>query len=123
VATLLEQLRQLEVELHHPGTRCSGKRLEELLHPSFREVGRSGTEYTRATVIQHLLSQAVQPTVESTSFEVTVLANGCALLTYRSWNCGADGAARHCALRSSIWLRSATGWQLLYHQGTPCPAA
>jgi len=39
---LLELLRGLEVELHHPGTRCSRARLDELLHPDFDEVGRSG---------------------------------------------------------------------------------
>jgi hypothetical protein len=127
VTTLLQELQQLEVELHHPGLRCSQQRIEQLLHPQFREVGRSGTQYTRATVIAHLLSQAVQPTVRPTvqsgGFQATLLAEGCALLTYRSWHRAADGSTSLCALRSSIWLRGATGWQVLYHQGTPCSSA
>jgi hypothetical protein len=120
---LLEELQRLEVELHHPGVRCSRERLEELLLPQFWEVGRSGTQYTKATVVHYLLSQTVQPVVESSDFQVTLLAEGCALLTYRSWHREPGGSASNCALRSSVWLQSAAGWQLLYHQGTPCPGA
>jgi hypothetical protein len=122
LATLLEQLRGLEVELHHPGAACTLARLEALLHPDFREVGRSGTAYLRATVIHHLLSVDVRPAIESADFGLRVLAEDAALLTYRSWQRDTDGTQSHCALRSSVWHRSAAGWQLRYHQGTPCRA-
>jgi hypothetical protein len=115
---LLHLLQTLEAELHHPGTRCSRERLEQLLHPQFHEVGRSGRPYTRETVIGYLASLTVQPAVESDHYAVTALAEGCALLTYRSALRLADGTRTDHALRSSVWLRSGQRWQLVYHQGT-----
>jgi hypothetical protein len=57
VRSLREELRTLEIELHHPGTRCSRGRLERLLHPDFHEVGRSGRRYGRETVIVFLSTE------------------------------------------------------------------
>jgi hypothetical protein len=119
MSELLAQLQALEAELHHPGVRCSRQRLEQLLHSGFHEVGRSGRRYTRETVINFLAAQASAPTVEATDYALTPLTEGCALLTYRSALRDADGTLREHALRSSVWLRSSVGWQLLYHQGTP----
>jgi hypothetical protein len=116
---LLDQLRALEVELHHPGVRCSKARLEQLLHPQFHEVGRSGRKYDRVTIIRFLGEQATPPNVEPQNFAVHLLAPGCALLTYESAHRTAAGGLENAALRSSIWLQTEAGWQLLYHQGTP----
>jgi hypothetical protein len=116
---LLHELQALEIELHHPGTRCLRHRLEQLLHPGFHEVGRSGRRYDRGTGVNFLLAQSVQPAVESSEFQLTLLAAGVALLTYRSCHHSADGTVVNHALRSSIWLRTDAGWQLRYHQGTP----
>jgi len=120
---LLAELQALEVELHHPGVRCSATRLEQLLHPAFHEVGRSGRSYDRATVIGFLGAQAEPPAVQSTGFGVALLAEGCALLTYRSSQVQAGGTLTNPALRSSLWLRADAGWQLRYHQGTPAEPA
>ena len=118
---LLTHLQSLEAELHHPGVRCSRQRLEELLHPEFHEVGRSGRQYTRETVIRYLAAQETQPRVLASEYAVRVLADGVALLTYRSAHQEQDGKLALRALRSSVWLRTQAGWQLLYHQGTPEP--
>jgi hypothetical protein len=122
---LLTTLRALEVELHHPGTGCSRQRLEQLLHPDFHEVGRSGRAYTRETVIAFLAAQARPPQVVSDSFAVALLAPGVALLTYRSAELapGVGSGPVHHALRSSLWLHTPAGWQLRHHQGTPAAAA
>jgi len=117
--TLLVELQALEVELHHPGVRCSATRLEQLLHPAFHEVGRSGRAYDRPTVLRFLGAQTEQPDVASTGFEVAMLAPGCALLTYRSSQVQADGKLSNPTLRSSLWMQTEAGWQLRYHQGTP----
>jgi len=119
VSTLLPILEAVEVELHHPGVRCSRERLEELLHPDFHEVGRSGRQYTRATVISFLRSQQEQPDIVSESFSVYEPAPGVALLTYRSAHRLPDGNHSNHTLRSSLWLLTSDGWQLRYHQGTP----
>lgn len=117
---LLHTLRALEAELHHPGARCTRERLEALLHADFHEIGRSGRAYDRQTVIDFLLPQtAATQRVEAFDYRVFPLAEDAALLTYRSHHVGADGKIGHAARRSSVWRRTACGWQLFYHQGTP----
>ncbi len=118
---LLVELQALEIELHHPGVRCSSQRLEQLLHPQFHEVGRSGRRYDRDTIVKFLGAQKTQPQVEPRNFAAHLLAEGCALLTYESAHRAADGTLQHHALRSSVWLRAPgpASWQLFYHQGTP----
>ncbi len=117
--SLLSELQMLEVELHHPGVRCSRERLEQLLHPEFHEVGRSGRAYDRSTIVNYLATQQAHPVVASDAFAVTELAPGVALLTYRSAHIEADNKLVNHTLRSSVWLRTTVGWQLRYHQGTP----
>jgi hypothetical protein len=112
-------LQALEVELHHPGVRCSRGRLEFLLHPDFHEVGRSGRAYSRDTVIHFLVSQEQHARVQSERFLVAALGSEIALLTYRSAHLLQDGSLTDHTLRSSLWSRSEVGWQLRFHQGTP----
>jgi hypothetical protein len=123
VNALLQELQSLEVELHHPGVRCSRERLELLLHPDFHEVGRSGRTYSRETVVGHLAAQRSHPVVASDSFALCELGPGVALLTYRSAHVEADGRRVNHTLRCSIWIETAAGWQLRYHQGTPAAQA
>ena len=51
---LLQHLREREVALHQPGVRADVNRLEELLHESFAEIGRSGRSYSRADILEEL---------------------------------------------------------------------
>ncbi|MBP9907490.1 MAG: nuclear transport factor 2 family protein [Rhodoferax sp.] len=95
-----------EVELHHPGVRSSRERPEQLLHPEFDEVGRSGRSYSRETVINFLSTQESRPAVVSQGFAVTALGPGVALLTYRSAQVGPDKSLETHTLRSSIWLQT-----------------
>jgi len=120
---LLAHLQELEVELHHPGTRCSRARLDALLHPDFDEVGRSGRTYDRKTVLDFLASQGEHPRVESDGFRLVLLAPGVALLTYRSAHRDADGPLHLHSHRSSIWMKDPIGWRLRFHQGTPAAQA
>jgi hypothetical protein len=118
VTSLLQQLQSLEIELHHPGVRCNRNRLEELLHPEFHEVGRSGRVYDRQSVIDHLCAQESLPTVASDDFSVVELGPDVALLTYRSAHIVHGGGRASHTLRSSLWVQAADGWRLRYHQGT-----
>ena len=118
MTSLLHKLQALEVELHHPGVNCSRERLEQLLHPEFNEVGRSGRPYNRETVVNYLATVQPQPAVVSEAFEVSALGPDAALLTYRSAQIEKEtGLTKH-TLRSSVWLDTSTGWRLRYHQGT-----
>ena len=118
---LLAELTALETELHHPGATCTRERLERLLHPDFHEVGRSGTRYTRQTVIDFLADRVPLPAVVAYDHRVERLADDVALLHFVSQEVSKDGTPSHVAFRMSVWRRTAIGWQLHYHQGTPQP--
>ena len=119
MASLLSEIQALEVELHHPGVRCSRERLEQLLHPDFHEVWRSGRAYDRTTIVEYLASLESHPIVVSESFAIVELAPQVALLTYRSAHEEKGKGLVNHTLRSSVWVLSPVGWQLRYHQGTP----
>jgi hypothetical protein len=120
---LLASIRALELELHHPGVRCTKERLEQLLHPDFHEVGRSGRPYDRATIVRYLSSLDVRPHVVSDAFALAELGEGVTLLTFRSAQVQDDGTRTTHTHRSSLWLKTDTGWRLRYHQGTPAADA
>jgi hypothetical protein len=121
--SLLSELQALEVELHHPGVRCNLARLQQLLHAEFHEVGRSGREYDRATVLEFLAAQESPPAVISGAFPLCQLAPDVALLTYRSAHRQSGGSLANHTLRSSVWVQVSSLWQLRYHQGTPAAEA
>ncbi|MFO7338776.1 MAG: DUF4440 domain-containing protein [Lysobacteraceae bacterium] len=116
-------LAALEAELHHPGRACTPARLEQLLHPDFHEVGRSGKRYDRATVLAFLAGGPPRDGIRAGGYRARALAPDWALLHYHSFEVDADGRRRRGALRSSLWHRGADGqWRLFYHQGTPVDA-
>jgi len=119
---LLEELRRLETELHTIEARCNRQRMETLLHPDFVEFGRSGRRYTRADILNEFGPTSVLPAVRSENFDLAVLAEGIALLTYVSAHEDADGKQSRHTLRSSVWVCTETGWQIRFHQGTPIAA-
>ena len=119
---LLEELRSLETELHTIEARRNTHRLETLLHPDFVEFGRSGKRYTRAEILNEFGPTSVLPSVRSGNFDLAVLEEGIALLTYASAHVDADGKQSQHTLRSSVWVCTEIGWQLRFHQGTPTEA-
>ena len=116
--TLLSVLSALECELLEPRIRRDGARLEELLHPRFSEFGRSGKAYTRTEIIALLLNEHEPARIHAEDFRVQVLADGAALLTYKSAHVTAAGVFERHTLRSSVWKRGEFGWQVLFHRGT-----
>jgi hypothetical protein len=122
-ASLLNELRQLEVELHSSETRRNRSRVELLLHPDFLEYGRSGTRYTRDDILREVSAGSVLPVVHAQNFDLIVLAENVALLTYLSAHADAEGNLGRHTLRSSLWVRTDVGWQMQFHQGTPTTAA
>jgi hypothetical protein len=118
---LLQELCELEVALHQPGVRRDRSRLGELLHESFLEFGRSGRVYRKADILASLPREQAAA-IWSQDFAVAELADGLALLTYRSAAIDAKGNLSRHSLRSSLWQRTARGWQMRFHQGTPTEA-
>lgn len=120
---LLEEIRILETVMHMIEARRDRQRMETLLHPDFVEFGRSGRRYTRDDILNEFGPASVLPTIRSGDFGLDVLAEGIALLVYASAHEDADGNQSRHTLRSSVWVCTATGWQIRFHQGTPTSAA
>jgi hypothetical protein len=116
---LLDTLRALEVALHRPETRLDGQTLVLLLHERFREFGRSGRIYTKAEMIDAIHHETHAAEIWAQDFHVEPLAEGLALLTYRSAHVGVNGKLERHINRASLWRLTEHGWQMLFHQGTP----
>jgi hypothetical protein len=117
--SLLLLMRALEVELHKPAARSDVTRLNALVHDNFQEFGRSGVAYAKADILSRLPAQELHAVVVADRFEVRRLGEDVAPLTYRSADQLANGTLDSFTLRSSVWERSALGWQMSFHQGTP----
>ncbi|WP_241592531.1 nuclear transport factor 2 family protein [Rosenbergiella epipactidis] len=112
---LIDELRRLECSLHG-AMRYDREWLEQLLHPQFLEITRSGLTVNRSQTITSLLSEKTTRSIFSRDFMLTELGRCSAILHYRTSY--ADNS--HQALRSSHWLLSAEKqWMLIFHQGTP----
>ncbi len=116
---LLEKLRGLESELHRLETRKNRGRMESLLHPDFVEVARSGRCYSRTEVLEEFAGDAALEPVRAQDFRLSEVRPGVALLTYRSVHVSPTGDLYRPTLRSSLWIETANGWCVRFHQGTP----
>ena len=119
---LLQHLRELEVALHQPDVRRDPAQLNQLLHESFAEFGRSGRSYSRTDILEFLRIEVSPGPIWSQEFAVAEIAKDIALLTYKSAYVDANGELCRHTIRSSLWQRTARGWQIRFHQGTPTDA-
>ena len=117
------RLIQLECQLHHV-ERHNPIVLHQCLHTDFKEFTQSGRVLDKRQMMAALLAEQDQDAdkIYAQDFQLQVLSNHSALLTYLSHQIHAQSQAHYnWALRSSIWQRNEQGvWQLLFHQGTPC---
>jgi hypothetical protein len=117
-------LRRLEEQLLDARVRASADQVAALIAHDFVEFGSSGVVYDKAEVVAALPEEHLkEPPVERTAhdFRVRMLAEGVALVTYRSVRCHPNGAEVQ-SLRSSIWTVIDGRWQMVFHQGTPIPS-
>jgi uridine phosphorylase len=114
--TLHEQVQRLEVALLTGEVRRDPAQVAELLHPDFREIGRSGTMWTRDDIVASLAAEPAGRTAPATDeWEFADLAPGILQVTYRITT--PTRVSRH----SSIWDVDATPPRLRFHQGTVVP--
>ncbi|AXE32141.1 DUF4440 domain-containing protein [Chromobacterium phragmitis] len=118
---LLTLLRGKEAALHRFDVRRDPDLLDALLNDGFHEIGRSGREYGKQSIIASLLQESADdaPEIRSQDYRLTLLADNVALLNYRSAHLHADGRVENHALRASIWKKTNGVWRLAHHQGTP----
>ena len=113
---ILEELRQQEPIFHRPTFAATAADFAALTAPTYWEVGASGRRYTRDFILQHLAENppvdAATANWRTSGFALQALSPDTYLLTYTLKQ--ADRLTR----RATLWRRTATGWQILYHQGT-----
>lgn len=105
-----EQVVALERSLLTDEVRSDRAAVAALLHPQWQEVGRSGRLWSREEVLDEI--GPIAP-VSLDVVDVQEVAPGAQLLLWRAL--AEDGRS---TLRSSLWVRSRSGWQQRFHQGT-----
>ena len=112
----VQEVVEREFALLQPDVRRDAERVQALLHPEFVEYGASGRVWDRASITAAIGGTASP--IGAADVATRALGADAVLVTYRSQEVGRE------ALRSSVWVRDAdAGWLLLFHQGTPRPAA
>ena len=106
----LEELLEAETLLRGSGAHRTT--LESLLHPEFWLVDSAGATHTRDEALDSLTGSARLP-FEPTDAASRELASGLYQLSYALTRGGVV------TRRSSLWRRTASGWQILFHQATP----
>ena len=118
---VVAELKRLEETLLHPEVRRSREKMSALLADDFVEYGRSGRIYDKAAILE-LAAKPFDGQLSLQGFSAKALAPSVALVKYSTVLRQTDGNELH-SLRSSIWWRTERGWQLVFHQGTPCDPA
>jgi hypothetical protein len=108
-------IQALEESLWRPETRFDHAYMDRILAPDFLEFGRSGRIYNRAEVLT-VPYMEIHCALPLMNFAVHPLAEGIVFTTYISEVLNGE---LQLANRSSIWIKSPTGWQIQFHQGTP----
>lgn len=116
--SLEAEMLALEPVLHRLPPGALREDIEALLDGSYREVGASGTVYSRAVVLdvverRYQDGSAPDDGAWSVSeFSVRELGSRCVQVTYLLEQ------GERLSRRSTIWRRAETGWRAIYHQGT-----
>lgn len=107
---LLEHILNLEKRLMN----YDYKELHELLADDFLEFGSSGNSYDKKAQLDAAktinMNKPIQFTV--TDFKIKLLASDVILATYRTLR---HNDSKY-ALRSSIWKKNNSKWQMIFHQ-------
>jgi len=113
---VLNELIAREPLFHRPELGTARDAVEGMIAADFWEIGASGRRYSRDYVLAVLASRQDETQPEdawSTSdFHCRQLAERVYLLTYTLF----QGERK--TRRATIWQRSASGWEAVFHQGT-----
>ncbi|TMP39735.1 DUF4440 domain-containing protein [Pseudoalteromonas rubra] len=116
----LDMLIGLERELLDPAVRENPQRLAQLLDEDFYEISANGLMFNKSHVLARLPREKV-PQFYNQDFQGQMLAEHLAQITYHAAYRRNAYSNLNYSVRMSIWRSRASGWQLLFHQGTPCP--
>jgi hypothetical protein len=116
LSEVLAELSRREPIFHRPELGTTRADFEKMTVEDFWEVGASGRCYSRAYVLDELERRHAVPHKdkwETMDFHCRRLAADVYLLTYTLIQ---DEKRR--TRRATLWLRTAEGWKIAYHQGT-----
>jgi hypothetical protein len=116
VMSIADELRELEDSLLMNSVRKDAEKVSALLAEEFCEFGRSGTVYSKTDILAFLRDEE-ETRIAMSDFVYRPIAEGVALVTYRSERAEPDGELI-AALRSSLWVMRNGRWQMVFHQGT-----
>lgn len=108
-------VRAAELALLDPHVRRDAARVDELLHPDFSEIGRSGRLWNRAEIIAALGREEGRIVPEADEWAFDAVAPDLVLVTYRLRTQG--GTSRH----ASLWDVGGSSPRIRFHQGTVLP--
>jgi hypothetical protein len=112
---VLHELMALEPIFHRSEVGTTQHNFEEMMDPSFWEVGASGRRYSREFVLEVLAERAKNPKDDpwkTKDFHCLEIAPDHYLLTYTLHQ------GERITRRTTIWRRTVEGWKILFHQGT-----
>ena len=107
-------LIELEKKLENKEYRSSKEKLEELMHPDFREVISNGEVWGREKVIQALIETSDQNDYNAFDFEAFGLSSDIGMVVFKTKN--EDGS--RITQRSSTWKWDGKSWRQMFHHAT-----
>jgi hypothetical protein len=114
---VLHELSSREPIFHRPQPGMDRAFFESMTAPDFWEIGASGRKYSRSfvldTVVKRYENDANPDVWQTSDFYCRMLAPDLYQITYTLLQ---DKVRT--TRRSSIWRHSASGWQVVFHQGT-----
>jgi hypothetical protein len=114
---LEREIRSLEERLLDRRVRSNPDLAGELLAEEFLEFGSSGRTWTKQEILDALREErAIRFTISD--FQVRLISPEAVLATYRVLAEPESHELSRSSLRSSLWVRRAGRWQLVFHQGT-----
>lgn len=114
----IDHVLELERELQSPAARRNVDRLRELLARDFIEVGASGRRWDQTTILGLLSDESSQPVPTEIGIDNLTARPLTPDLIQVFWDSAQDGRR---ARRTSLWRRTGTDWEQIYHQGTVLP--
>lgn len=113
-------LRACEETLLDPEVRRDRAQVAALLAEDFMEFGSSGRAWSREEILELLATESYQPPAME-DFKCDFIAEGVALVTYKTVRVDSQSGLRAVVLRSSIWIEESGEWRVRFHQGTKVP--
>jgi len=114
---LCAHLQACEQALLDPALRRDRSRVSALLAEDFLEFGSSGRVWTHEQILELLETEDYQPPVME-DFKCAFIADGVALVTYRTVRTDPLTGETSATLRSSLWIKELGTWRVRFHQGT-----